>query len=75
MAGTGAYAMPADMPFVSKKPLKRTMSRQAKEYFDYMNSREVELFEDEITGELFSRTTDLTTGRTIIRKCIYTDED
>lgn len=51
------------------------MSRQAKEYFDYMNSREVELFEDEITGELFSRTTDLTTGRTIIRKCIYTDED
>lgn len=53
MAGTGAYAMPADMPFVSKKPLKRTMSRQAKEYFDYMNSREVELFEDEITVSCF----------------------
>lgn len=75
MAGTGAYAMPADMPFVSKKPLKRTMSEQAKDYFDYMNSRNIELFEDENTGELFSRTIDLNTGRSEIRKCVYTDED
>ncbi len=75
MAGTGAYAIPMDMPFVSKKPLNKTMPKQAKEYFDYMNSRDVELFEDENTGELFSRTTDLNTGKTEIRKCISTDED
>lgn len=75
MAGTGAYSMPIDMPFVSKRPLKRTMPEQAKAYFEYMNSRDVELFEDENTGELFSRTTDLKTGKTEIRKCIYTDED
>lgn len=75
MAGTGAYAMPTDMPLVSEKPLKRTMSERAKAYFDYMESRDVELFEDENTGELFSRTKDLKTGKTEIRKCVYTDED
>ena len=51
------------------------MSKRAKDYFEYMNSRSVELFEDENTGELFSRTTDLKTGKTEIRKCVYTDED
>ena len=75
MAGTGAYAMPTDMPLVSKKPLKRTMSKQAKEHFEFMNSRNVELFEDEDTGELNSKITDLKTGKTEIRKCIYTNED
>lgn len=75
MAGTGAYAMPTDMPLVSKKPLKRTMSKQAKEHFEFMNSRNVELFEDEDTGELYSKITDLKTGKTEIRKCIYTNED
>ena len=75
MAGTGAYAMPTDMPLVSKKPLKRTMSKQAKEHFEFMNSRNVELFEDEDTVELYSKITDLKTGKTEIRKCIYTYED
>ena len=75
MAGTGAYAMPTDMPLVSKKPLKRTMSEQARDHFAFMNSRTVELFEDENTGELYSKVTDLNTGKTEIRKCEYTDED
>ena len=75
MAGTGAYAIPTEMPLVSKKPLKTTMSKQAKEHFEFMASRNVELFEDEFTGELYSRTTDTKTGKTEIRKCVYTDED
>ncbi len=75
MAGTGAYAIPTEMPLVSSKPLKRTMSKQAKDHFDFMNSRNVELFEDENTGELYSKITDLQTGKTEIRKCIFTDED
>lgn len=75
MAGTGAYAIPTEMPLISSKPLKRTMSKQAKDHFEFMNSRNVELFEDENTGELYSKTTDLKTGKTEIRKCIYTDED
>lgn len=44
--------MPTDMPLVAKKPLKRTMSKQAREHFEYLNSHDVELFEDETTGEL-----------------------
>ena len=75
MNGKGAYAVPVDMPLVAKKPLKRTMSKKAKEYFDFMNSRNIELFEDENTGELFSKVTDLNTGKTEIRKCTFTDED
>ncbi len=75
MAGTGAYAMPIDMPLVAKKPLKKAMSKEAKEHFEYMFSRDVELFEDELTGELYSKITDNTTGKSEIRKCIHTDED
>ena len=75
MNGKGAYAVPVDMPLVAKKPLKRTMPKKAKEYFDFMNSRNIELFEDENTGELFSKVTDLNTGKTEIRKCTFTDED
>lgn len=75
MAGTGAYAVPKEMPLVSKKTLKRTMSKQAQDHFEFMNSQEVELFEDESTGELYSKVTDLNTGKTEIRKCEYTDED
>lgn len=75
MAGTGAYAVPTEMPLVSKKPLKTTMSKQARDHFEFMSSQEVELFEDESTGELYSKVTDLNTGKTEIRKCEYTDED
>lgn len=75
MAGTGAYAVPTEMPLVSKKPLKTTMSKQARDHFEFMCSQEVELFEDESTGELYSKVTDLNTGKTEIRKCEYTDED
>lgn len=75
MAGTGAYAVPAQMPFVANKPLKRTMSKEAKKHFDSLLSLDVELFEDELTGELYSKVTDTRTGKTEIRKCIYTEED
>ena len=75
MAGTGAYAVPTEMPLVSKKPLKTTLSKQARDHFEFMSSQEVELFEDESTGELYSKVTDLNTGKTEIRKCEYTDED
>lgn len=75
MAGTGAYAIPTQMPFVAKKPLKRKMSKEAREHFDSLLSLDVELFEDEATGELYSKVTDTRTGKSEIRKCIYTDED
>lgn len=75
MAGTGAYAMPVDMPLVTKKTIKKTMSKEAKAHFEYLASKSVELFTDDITGELFAKTTDLNTGKSEIRKCIYTDED
>ena len=75
MAGTGAYAVPVNMPLVAKKPLNRKMSKEAKLHFEYMFSRNVELFEDEKTGELFSKVTDVNTGKSEIRKCEYTDED
>lgn len=75
MAGTGAYAVPIKMPLVAKTPLKRTMSKEAKAHLEFMSSRQVEIFTDEKTGELYSRVTDLNTGKTVIRKCEYTDED
>lgn len=75
MAGTGAYAIPIKMPLVARKPLKRVMSQEARDYFAYMSSRQVEVFTDEKTGELYSRVTDTNTGKSIIRKCEYTDED
>lgn len=75
MAGTGAYALPVDMPLSAKKPLKRKMSKEAKAHFDYMFSRSVELFKNETTGELFSKITDVNTGKSEIRKCEFPDED
>ncbi len=75
MAGTGAYAVPTDMPLVAKGPIKRKMSLNAKKHFEDLMSMDVELFEDETTGELYSKITDLNTGKSEIRKCIYTDED
>ena len=73
MAGTGAYAIPIDMPLVAKKKLKRTMSKEAKAHFDFLSSLQVEVFTD--NGELYSKTTDLNTGKSTIRKCEYSDED
>lgn len=75
MVGTGAYAVPVNMPLVARKPLKRTMSKEARVHFEYMFSRSVELFEDEKTGELFSKVTDVNTEKSEIRKCEFTDED
>ena len=75
MAGISAYATPIVMPLISRKPLKMKMSQKTKDYFDDLFSRDVELFEDENTGELFSKVTDNTTGQTVIRKCEYVDED
>ncbi len=75
MAGTGAYAIPTDMPFVVKKPVSRTMSEEAKKHFDSLLSLDIQIFEDELTGELYSKVTDTYTGKTEVRKCIYTDED
>ena len=75
MAGTGAYAIPVDMPLVAKKSINRTMSKEAKAHFEYLSSQSVELFTDDATGELFAKTTDLNTGKSEIRKCVYTDED
>ena len=75
MVGTSAYATPIPMPLVAKRPLKTKMSKEAKAHYEYMFSRNVELFEDENTGELYSKVTNLNTGETKIRKCEYTDED
>ncbi len=75
MAGTSAYATPVTMPLVAKTPLKTKMSKEARAHYDYMFSRDVELFVDENTGELYSKVTNLNTGETTIRKCEYTDED
>lgn len=75
MAGTGAYAMPVDLPLVTKKNIKKTMSKEAKAHFDYLASKSVDLFTDEQTGELFAKTTDMNSGKSEIRKCIYTNED
>lgn len=75
MAGTSAYAMPIEMPLVAKKPLMKTMPKKAQEHYEDMFSRDVELFRDENTGELYAKITDLKSGKTEIRKCEYTDED
>lgn len=75
MAGTGAYALPINMPLSTKKPLNRKMSKEAQAHFDYMFSRSVELFENDTTGELFSKITDINTGKSEIKKCEFTDED
>ena len=75
MAGISAYATPVSMPLVAKKPLKTKMSKKAKDHFDYLFSRDVELFKDEETGELYSKITDNTTGITEIKKCEIMDED
>jgi hypothetical protein len=75
MAGTGAYAMPVDMPLVAKKPLKTKMSKEAKAHFDNLLAMDVDLFEDEATGEMYAKVTDMRTGKTEIRKCEQTDED
>ena len=75
MAGTSAYATPISMPLVANKPLKKKMSERAKKHFEDLFSRDVELFRDEKTGELYSKITDHKTGKTEIRKCEYTDED
>lgn len=70
MAGTGAYAIPTQMPFVAKKPLKRKMSKEVKEHFDSLLSLGVELFENEAMGELYSKVIDTRTGKSEIRKYI-----
>ena len=75
MVGTGAYAMPTQLPFVAKKPLRKTMSREAMAHFEELMALDIELFEDELSGELYSKVTDTRTGKSEIRKCIYTDED
>lgn len=75
MAGTSAYAIPIDMPLVAKKAIKTTMSKEAKAHFEHLASKSIEIFTDDVTGELFAKTTDLNTGKSEIRKCVYTDED
>jgi hypothetical protein len=75
MAGTGAYAVPIDMPLIAKKPLKTKMSKEAKAHFDDLLAMDMDLFEDESTGEMYARVTDMRTGKTEIRKCEKTDED
>ena len=75
MARTGAYAMPTNMPFVAKRPLNRKMSESARQHFECLMSMDVDLFSDESTGELYAKVTDTKTGKSEIRKCIYTDED
>ena len=75
MAGTGAYIMPVQMPLVARKPLKRKMSKEARQHFDDLLSMDVEIFEDECTGELYSRVLDRRTGESEIRKCVKYDED
>ena len=75
MAGTGAYAIPTNMPLSANKPLKKKMSKDAKRHLEQLMSMDVELFRDASTGELYSKVTDTRTGKSEIRKCIYTDED
>jgi hypothetical protein len=75
MAGTGAYAIPTKMPLVAQKRLKTKMSSEAKEHFNNLLSSDVELFEDEISGEMYVKVTDIRNGKTKIRKCEKSDED
>ena len=75
MAETGAYAIPINMPLLAHKPLKKKMSKEAKRHLDHLMSMDVGLFTDSSTGELYSKVTDTRTGKSEIRKCIYTDED
>ena len=72
MADVSAYAVPISMPLVTKKPLKRKMSERAREHFERLFSRDIEVFEDENSGELYARVTDNKTGRSEIKKCEYT---
>jgi hypothetical protein len=67
--------MPIEMPLVAKKPLKTKMSKEAKAHFDNLLAMDVDLFEDESTGEMYAKVTDTRTGKTEIRKCEQSDED
>ena len=51
------------------------MSKEAMAHFEELMALDIELFEDELSGELYSKVTDTRTGKSEIRKCIYTDED
>ena len=51
------------------------MSKKAREHYERLFSKEVELFEDEQSGELYAKITDNVSGHSEIRKCEYTDED
>ena len=75
MVGIGAYAVSTNMSLVAKGPIRRKISRQAKQHLEYRMTIDVELFEDETTGELYAKVTDIKTGKSEIRKCIQTDED
>lgn len=75
MAGTGAYAKPISMPLVTKKTLKRSMPKEAKAHFESLMATEIDLFEDEVTGEMYAKVTDTRTGISEIRKCEQTNED
>ena len=76
MAGTGAYAVPMQMPIRVKGPLKTKMSPEAKAYYQDLFSRneKLEFFYDK-DGTMYSRVTDLDTGEVVERKCEQTDED
>jgi len=75
MAGSGGYARPIQMPFVAKRPLRATMSDEVRSLIEYLAGTKVEVFTDEKTGLLYSKVTDLSTGKTSIQKCEKTDDD
>ncbi len=60
--------------FIAKTPINNKMSKKAKEHFDYLFSRDIELFRNEVSGELYSKITNVKTGVTKIFKCEYIDE-
>ena len=75
MAGTGGYALPINMSLVSRKPLKRKMSAEAKAHFDFLSSQEVSVYADTATGEIYAKITDKKTGISDVVKCEQSDED
>lgn len=75
MTGTGGYAIPVQMPLKASKTIKTKMSKAAKQHFDSLMALDIDVFEDEISGDLYSKITDTRTGKTVIKKCIFTDED
>ena len=77
MAKNGAFAVPIRLPLVTRKPLKRKMSLQAKKHYEelFSNKDTLEIYTDKKTGEVYAKVTNAMTGETVVRKCERTDED